>query len=134
MRKNISGQKNNLTSGLFVRILIFILAWAALVTVAIYDREMVRPWKTIFKEGEPAAKDFYSPYSFTYVNQVETDLKKRYEQERVHDVFRREIDHLNVVTNELQIIEELLKQPLVEGGTQPGRGALRRHGICRRPL
>ncbi|MBN1493827.1 MAG: hypothetical protein JW938_06725, partial [Candidatus Omnitrophica bacterium] len=117
MKKNIPGRRSSFTSGILVRILIFVIAWAAIVAVSIYDRELVRPWKTMFREGEPAAKDFYSPYSFTYVNEVETEQKKRYEQDRVRDVYQREIGHLNGVTNELQVIAELLKQPLVEGAT-----------------
>jgi putative nucleotidyltransferase with HDIG domain len=117
MKKNIPGQTSNFTSGILLRVAIFVIAWLALITVAIYDKEMVRSWKTVFEEGEPAAKDFYSPYTFTYVNEAETDLKRKYEQEKVRDVYYRETDHLIAVTTDLEKISVRLGQTLPEGVT-----------------
>ncbi|MFC1809275.1 HD family phosphohydrolase [Candidatus Omnitrophota bacterium] len=110
MKKSIPGQKNSFSSRILIRLLIFVISWLALVTVAIYDKELVRPWMESYHEGEPSAKDVYSPYSFTYVNELETELKRKYEQDKVRDIFRKQTDYADAASAEIARLFELSKQ------------------------
>jgi len=82
MGKNQSiKRRNNSRSRFIFRTIIFILTWCALVGIGLYDKDIIGSLHVDYREGEPADKDIYSPFAFTYVNQLETDQKREYERD-----------------------------------------------------
>lgn len=91
MRKKLQRrQKNSIRSAIFFRCVIFILTGVALVTIALYDKDMMGGRHMDYQEGDPAEKDIYSPFNFTYINEWETNLKRLYEKEKVEDIYRKD--------------------------------------------
>ena len=102
MKKRTIAQRNRFRYSFFIKIVIFLAAWVTLIVGAIYDKDVVSSWYTQYQEGEPADKDIYSPFNFSFVNKDETAQKRLYERERVEDVYVRDTQYASAVTKQLE--------------------------------
>ncbi len=90
MKKKIKEEKKKRTrvsTDSFYRFIIFTAFFLIIVVIITYVQKG-EEWKLNVKVGEPAPKDVYSPFSFTFVDEEKTKEAKQREASRVYNVYR----------------------------------------------
>jgi putative nucleotidyltransferase with HDIG domain len=93
----------------FYRFLIFFISFLLFVAVLTYERREVALGSHA-KEGEPATKDIYAPFSFTFVDAVATEEARLLAADKVLSVFRPDVTVNEEILNELDIFLSDLDQ------------------------
>ena len=70
-------KKNKFSTDSFYRFLIFFISFLIILAVITFERRGDE-WKLNVKVGEPAPKDIYSPFSFTFVDEKKTNDAKQF--------------------------------------------------------
>ena len=86
--KNILAKrrKNQLQADTVVRLGIFVVSFLLVIFIISFEREPLK-WTSVFRKDEPSPRNFFAPFSISFINEKATAIQKDLVSKAVSDVY-----------------------------------------------